>query len=616
MTESEISKILMVRSVEESDASVFSPESLIKASIVAGKAENDTALIQARADYLYNELPDILKKIPHSLHLSRSWIVMLGIGVCLLGIGSNYLGPGETVHIIYNPVVLLMLWNIGVFAIFLFRHFFIKKTPQHSPPSYSPEPLPETLPHDAEINPLSIDPGHTSSLYSRVIRKIWFSFHQYISRKKQHIKKASSSLKITHRYREHWWAMYQYVFISRCTQIMHMLAVCLIMGALAGIYMRGLFYEYNVVWKSTFIHDPHDIALILNIMFGLPSQLMYGDFIQTISISSLIHPHGAAAAPWIHLFAISAFMYVIPERFLLVLLESGRLKSLAGKVTIHPGEHYYVRCAALAREMQASRLQKDISLAVREEVDRLSDSIAVFARNRFYDDHIVPQLVQFRNNGGRIRDLEDVISQESDDFKAELEGFLETAQDEFKQTLAERISEVIGEKLSPIEVNVEQGMDFHASAYRKALDESVTAKMTGGISMAVTAAVAATVGTLSGGFGKVLGIAVISTILHTTGPIGFIIGALAGLLLGGGASILAKDKITDAVKNQKFPAFSTQLMLRESKMDQTVEQGRVQVYTLIKTHIREKLDPFIEDMTDQIISKIAPSLNGAKKNDN
>jgi hypothetical protein len=541
---------------------------------------------------------------------------MLCIGVFVLGIGFNYLGPGDTVHIIYNPVVLLILWNVGVFAIFLIRYFFMKKAEVHALPSPLHGPLHETRSHDAEIRPHALEQGYTSSLYGRVLRKIWFSFHQHIAKKKQQIKKVSSSLKVTNRYRELWWAMHHQVFMSRCTRLIHLLAVALIMGALAGIYIRGLFFEYNVIWKSTFIHDPHDIALMLNIIFGLPSQLLNGDFIQVSNISSLIRLNGAPAAPWIHLFSLCAFMYVIPERFFLAFLESRRINVLTGQITVHPEEQYYARCITLAREMQANRLQKDISNVVQAEVERMSESIAVFARDRFYDDKIVPQLIQFRDNGGRIKELEDAISQQSDDFKVELESFLETVQEDFKQSLAERVSEVIGKKLSPIEVNVEQGMDIQSSTYRKALDETVTAKMTGGISMAVTAAVAATVGTLSGGFGKVLGIAVISTILHTTGPVGFIIGALAGLLLGGGASILAKDKITDVVKTQKFPAFSTQFMLRESKMNQTVEEGRVQVYTLVKTQIRDKLSLFIEEITNQIISKIAPALHTSKDIEN
>jgi hypothetical protein len=517
---------------------------------------------------------------------------MLCIGVFVLGIGVNYLGSADTVHIIYNPVVLLILWNIGVFALFLIRHFFLQKgTPNGDPSDMDNEPLRTTQSHDSQIRPhVSVKREYTFSISGWVLRKIWFSFHKYISKMKQDLKKVSSSLKITNRYMELWWDMHYYVFISRFTRLIHLLAVCLIMGALIGIYMRGLFYEYNVIWKSTFIHDLHDIAFILNIIFGLPSQLIHGAFIEASNINPLVSPHGEPAAPWIHLFAVSAFIFVIPQRFFLMFLESRRIKVLSDQM-----------------------LHKEISTAVKAEVSRLSETIALYSRDRFYDDKVVPQLIQFRNNGGRIRDLEEAISQQSEGFKVELESFLETAQDDFKQSLSEHVSEMIGKKLSAIEVNVEQGIDVQANAYQKALDDTVTSQITSGISLAVTAAVAAAVGTLSGGFGKVLGIAVISTLLHTTGPIGFIIGAFAGLLLGGGVSMLAKDKITDVVKNQKFPAFSTQLILRESKMNQTVEEGRAQVYTLTKTEILNKLTPYIEEITNQIISKIALVINQQQK---
>jgi len=135
MTESEISKMLLIRAVEESALSTFTSETLLNASIVSGKAENDIALIGSRAEYLYHKLPDTLKKIPHSFHLPQKWVIMMCIAVFVLGIGFNYLGRDDLVHIIYNPVVLLILWNIGVFAIFLIRYFFIKKAEVHALPS-------------------------------------------------------------------------------------------------------------------------------------------------------------------------------------------------------------------------------------------------------------------------------------------------------------------------------------------------------------------------------------------------------------------------------------------------------------------------------------------------
>jgi hypothetical protein len=300
---------------------------------------------------------------------------------------------------------------------------------------------------------------------------------------------------------------------------------------------------------------------------------------------------------------------VIPQRFFLMFLESRRLRALSRHMTINPDEPYYARCIGLAREMQANRLREDISVVVQDEASRLSESVARYARDRFYNDEVVPHLIEFRNSGGRITDLEHLILAQSENFKAELDVFLETAQQDFSRSVGEGVSGVIGKKLSVIKVNVGEGFRIKPEVYQQALDGTVTDSITGGISLAVTAAVAATIGTLSGGFGKVLGVAVISTLLHTTGPVGFIVGALAGLLLGGSASIIAKDKITDAVKNRKFPGFSTRLLLGEAKMNRIIEEGRIQVYTLIKKQIKDTLITHTDEITNQILSNISSARN-------
>ncbi len=603
MIEKEILQVLLVRSVEESDPNYFTPDVQLDSLIVSGKEENDLVLIRMRAGYLFQKLPETLKDMPRTLHLPLKWAVILCAGVFFLGIVFNYLGPGDKIHVIYNPVVLLIVWNICVFAVFLIRHLFRKdKKGSKESPRRPETDRPDT---SREGHKTPVRPDYTSSVSFWIFRKIWFSLHQKITKRKEDMKQVPALAKITYRYLELWWDMNQHIFYSRFTRFVHVLAVCLIAGALSGVYMRGLFFEYNVIWKSTFIHDANDIALILNVVFGLPSQLLHGAFIDESGIHVLLSPDGDPAARWIHLFAVSAFLFVIPERFLLIFLESWRVRSLSNKMTIDTKEPYYSRCIVLAREMQASRLKEEISAVVQAEVSRLSGSVALYARDRFYDDKVAPHLVNFRNNGGRISDLERVIIQESENFKAELDGFLETAGENFSRSVAEGVSGIIGKKLSVIKVNVGRGFRIRPDVYRQALDGTVTDMMTSGISLAVTAAVAATIGTISGGFGKVLGVAVISTLLHTTGPIGFIIGALAGLLLGGSASIIAKDRINDAVKSQNFPGFTTRLLLGESKMNRMIEEGRTQVYALIKRQIEDTLISHKDEVTEQILANIS-----------
>ncbi|KPK02559.1 MAG: hypothetical protein AMK71_01805 [Nitrospira bacterium SG8_35_4] len=604
MTDREIAEILLIRSVEEENPQYFDSSVLIDALRMSGGEKSNITLISRRAHYLSGKLPDTIKNIPASLYLARKWIVLSCIAVFVIGVLFNYLGTGDKIHILYNPVVLLIVWNLFIFILFFVRYFFMRKGGSaYSSPGKAREKRKSFEPYrEQEDFP---EQAYTSFTSRWLLRKLWFSLHKQFVIKKQDVKRISSSLKVTYRFMELWWDMNHNVYIARFIRFIHLLAICLVLGALTGIYIRGLFFEYNVVWKSTFIHDPEKIALILNIIFGLPSQVLNGVFIDETGISLLSAPSGLPAASWIHLFAVSAAMFVIPERLFLILLESGRIKSQAKKRVIELAHPYYARHILLAEDMQASRLRDEISSVVNRDITRLAESIAAYVQDNFYDTHIVPQFIRFRNNGGRVRDLETEIERESEKFRDTLNNFLEGAQDNFRKSLSDGVSEIIGKKLFAIEVDVGKQIHVKPETYREALDESVTRNMTNAIGVAVTAAVAATAGTISGGFGKVLGIAIVSTILHTTGPVGFLIGAVAGLLLGGGAAVLAKDKITDVVKNQKFPAFSTQMLLRESKLQRMIEEGRSAVYRLIKAETESKLLHQGEDITNQILSRIA-----------
>lgn len=607
MTDRDISQVLLVRSVEECDPHFFAPEIQLEALRESGETDDDRTLIQKRAHYLFQKLSGTLKDISSSIHSPRTWTVIACIAVFFLGILFNYLGPGDRIHTLYNPVVLLLLWNIAVFLILLTGHFFRKKKQISGVlPGQMKKPLKSAQSREREKKPAhSYEPEFTFSLSRWLLRKLWFSVHHQIWKRKGDIDHVSSLLKAAQRYMEHWWALNQQLVMSRLTRTVHILALCLVMGALTGIYIRGLFFEYNVVWKSTFIHDPEDISFILNILFGLPSLVLNGTFIDESGITLLLRPQGEPAAPWIHLFAMSTLMFVLPERMFLIIFETGRIKGLIRERTIDLTDPYYARYIRLAQEMQESRLQDEISRIVQSEISSMCTSIALYTRDRFYDEHIVPLFHQFRKNGGRILDLENEITEQSERFKTELDSFLKGTQEDFKKSLSEAVTRVMGKKLSSIDVTVGNGIHVNPDTFKEALDESVTQNMTNFISLAVTAAVAAAAGTISGGFGKVLGIAVVSALLHTSGPIGFLIGALAGLLFGGGASFLAKDRITDVLKNQKLPGFSTQILIRESKLNRSIEQARLQVYTVIKTEVEEKLVPHEDEISGSILSQIA-----------
>jgi hypothetical protein len=337
MTERDISQVLMVRSVEESDPDFFTPEMQLEALRESGESDNDRTLILKRASYLFQKLPGRLQDISFSIHPPRTWTVAACIAVFFIGILFNYLGPGGRVHILYNPVVLLLLWNIAVFLILLSEYFFRKKK-RHKDvfPGRIEKPLKSDETGERETPPgYSYEPEFTFSLTRWMLRKLWFPLHHQLWKRRRGMDHLSSSLKAAQRYLDYWWALNRQVVMSRFARTVHVLALCLVTGALAGIYIRGLFFEYNVVWKSTFIHAPGDISVILNILFGLPSLLMNGTFIDESHIALLLRPEGEPAARWIHLFAMSTLMFVFPERLLLIFLEAGRIRGLTRTPLYH-----------------------------------------------------------------------------------------------------------------------------------------------------------------------------------------------------------------------------------------------------------------------------------------
>ncbi|UCH79989.1 MAG: DUF2868 domain-containing protein [Nitrospiraceae bacterium] len=623
MRDQELSRILLVRSVEEVDPGFFSAELRFRAVKESGDAGDETAFIRNRSEFLFHSLPDRIKAVPSSLHFSKLWIVSLVVLSFFLGVIINYLGPGEQIHVLYNPVIMLVLWNFLVFALVLSRYFIFPRkkdrvgsrqgkklsvmTGQSDEGTHGPA---FHLRRNFSFSSLpAAGPPLMRKMLMRRLKKQWTAVHQGISQKKRVHADNPSLPNISSRYLDLWWELHRGTVIARCAVIFHILAMALVLGALSGVYMRGLFSEYNIVWKSTFIKDPSQVQLLLNIFFAFPSMILDGSMIQQQDIDPLLSSGGAPAAIWIHIFALSSLLYVMVPRIIFMLFALRTGKRLSSLISINPNDPYYADCISYAREIQTSHLREEIESLVRTEISQMAEAVGVYARDNFYDRHVVPRLNDFRTHGGRISDLEHMIAEESTTFEPELELFLRERQSSFNISLASGVSKTVGRELSPALMSLDRDVRTLSGGIRQQYGAPVTRDMTTAINITVTTVIAASLGTISGGFGKALGVAVISTLLHTTGPVGFLIGALGGLLLGGSAALLGKEKITGMVQDRNFPGFVTKAVLSESKLEKSITEGRSQVYYSTKSEIEEKLSPYIDEITNRIVSEIRPVLH-------
>ncbi len=184
------------------------------------------------------------------------WLVVLG--AFLLGIGTDAIGSSShTVNILAPPLLLLMLWNVAVYALIAAkvlsksRHFKLPKLDQT-----------------------------------------------------------------------------EAIALARGTTVMHWAAAALALGALLAMYWRGLVFDYQAQWQSTFLSTSSAHSLISTV---LAPAAWLGSFFGGLALPDLASFEqlrapamnaghvGENAGRWIHWYAITVFLVVLLPRCLLAL---------------------------------------------------------------------------------------------------------------------------------------------------------------------------------------------------------------------------------------------------------------------------------------------------------
>ena len=102
-------KVVLVRAVEEMLPDRIAPESLLEAHAAAGDPAEGQAWIVRRAGYLVEHVLGAYRELlaPAEVSLPGPWLC-IGLAV-VAGLASNYLGPTERIHVVLNPIVVLVV---------------------------------------------------------------------------------------------------------------------------------------------------------------------------------------------------------------------------------------------------------------------------------------------------------------------------------------------------------------------------------------------------------------------------------------------------------------------------------------------------------------------------
>jgi hypothetical protein len=212
------------------------------------------------------------QKLAAAVRPPPTWLRWLPAALCtaafLIGWFTNELGPSRTINVLSFPILGLILWNLAVAIFSLVSHWKRKPLPppQHIPSGSTPE-------------------ERTDSLFAA-----------------------------------RWKSLQHLNLRARFPLWLHLAAICLATGVIAGMYSRGLTRAYSVTWESTFLAEPQ-VRALTRVFLG-PASLVTG-----IPVPD---PSRGSAAPWIHLWAATAVLFIIIPRFLLAnMARSSRREAIA-----------------------------------------------------------------------------------------------------------------------------------------------------------------------------------------------------------------------------------------------------------------------------------------------
>jgi len=591
--------LLLVRAVEEHDPSFFGPEVLSEAALAAVDGRSDAEFLDKRTAYLFLRLPKSIRAWARLALLPEDSLGIVVVAAFLVGALSNYLGPSGLVHVAYNPLAFLIVWNLGVYTLLGWRR--LGRRPSTSRPA---APLETSL-------PTSRSPDHTNIVAEsdmprrrggplhRLIPDLWFTWHRWIGRLRGALTKITNAGKIAATFWEWYWDKASSIVIARAESLIHIGAIGLFLGATAGTYVRGLFFEYNAVWRSTFVTDPRSVAAFLNVLLGPACLLLNGSLLAAEAVQPLLSPQGTNAAAWIHRLTLMGTVVILFPRAILAGLAVRHAGTVGGRIEVDLSERYYTETIRAAREGEIHRVRDGIATAIQLQVGKFSESVALFVRDRFFDKIVAPRLLSFRNKGGRISDLEAELAAQRIRFEPEILEHLRTARLEFDQSVRADVRSVVGRELvqppslaEEVSADAVGGQGTVPGEVASKLGDAIGATVTAAVTAGVTAAVATH------------HLVIFSHLLGTSGPIGLLIGGVVAVAAVGGAYILGREQVTAAVKGTHIPAFVAVTVLRDAQL----EQAREATYSEVKKEIQSRLEPQVAPMVETILRQLSLSM--------
>jgi hypothetical protein len=315
LTEPEARSLLLIRAVEDTDQDgVLLPPRLRVAATRRvfdddGAAPDEDARLRARAALLRDDLlhaaPGLARVLAPPRWRGALLVTTLAVAT-VAGALANLLGPERHVSVLAFPLAGILAWNVLVYLA-LATHVAV-----------------HALAHVRSASPA---PGRLA----RVGR--WLEAAR-LSALARRLGGSARSLAVTDavkRFQRLWLEAAAPLVAARVRVALHLGALAMALGAIAGLYASGIAFEYRATWESTWLEAPA-VQRYLDLVLG-PAARLLGRPVP--DVAPLRGPGGdSAAAPWIHLWGATLGLFVVLPRAALALVEAVTVTRLSRRLPV------------------------------------------------------------------------------------------------------------------------------------------------------------------------------------------------------------------------------------------------------------------------------------------
>jgi len=316
MNEADVRRVLLVRAFEEErGGKQFLQAAECSAATREARVAADgtlDAFLLARANRLYASLREAVPGVDRAYDAAglRGPNAMVVFSVMLIvGVAIDRVGGGRFLNLLAFPLIGMIAWNLVVYVLVATGAL------RSSDKSAASNGV-----HGWLLGPAA-----------------WLSAPERPWSRWRRVADSAGAAAHGHEFLAAWTDLAAPLYGARLNRLLHCGAAGLVLGTVAGMYMRGLALEYRVGWESTFL-DAAGVHRLLSIVLWPALTAGVG---QLPSIEALQALQGApesgaseSAASWIHLYAFTALALVLVPRALLAGFSAWRASKLERELPV------------------------------------------------------------------------------------------------------------------------------------------------------------------------------------------------------------------------------------------------------------------------------------------